>query len=220
MSNRSFILDDRLYGYLCEISLREPPLLAELRAETARDPMSRMQISPEQGQFMQLLVRLIGARRCIEVGVFTGYSSLCVALALPDDGRLLACDVSETWTRVARRYWDRAGVARKIELRLAPALETLDAELAAGGAGRYDFAFIDADKTNYLGYYERCLSLLRSGGLIAVDNVLWSGRVADSAVRDEDTRALRAFNQHLHADQRVDLSMVPIGDGVTLARKR
>src|SRR5690348_6950371 len=176
MSNRTITLSDDLYGYLLDTSLREAPLLKRLRDETAAHPQARMQISPEQGQFMQLLVRLMDARRCIEVGVFTGYSSLAVALALPEDGRLLACDVSEAFTAVARRYWKEAGVERKIELRLAPALDTLELRLKAGEAGRYDFAFIDADKSNYPAYYERVLQLLRPGGLLLVDNVLWSGR--------------------------------------------
>jgi caffeoyl-CoA O-methyltransferase len=220
VSNKTFTLSDELYGYLAAVSLRESPLLARLREETARDPMARMQIAPEQGQFMQLLVRLIGAKRCIEVGVFTGYSSLGTALALPDDGYLLACDVSEDWTRIARRYWEEAGVARKIELKLAPALDTLDHELKRGAAGRYDFAFIDADKGNYTNYYERCLELVRPGGLIAVDNVLWSGRVADAADTSEDTMAIRAFNARLKDDARIDLSLVPIADGLMLCRKR
>jgi len=220
MSSRSISLTDSLYGYLLEVSLREPDLLLRLREETAADPMARMQISPEQGQFMALLVRLMGARRCIEVGVFTGYSSLCVATALPADGRIVACDVSAHWTQMARRYWEAGGVAHKIDLRLAPAVETLESLLAAGGAGNYDFAFIDADKTNYVAYYERSLELLRPGGLVVVDNTLWSGRVADPEVADEDTVALRHFNEHLHRDARVDLSLLPMGDGLTLARKR
>ncbi len=220
MSSRSISLTDSLYGYLLEVSLREPDLLLRLREETAADPMARMQISPEQGQFMALLVRLMGARRCIEVGVFTGYSSLCVATALPADGRIVACDVSAHWTQLARRYWEAGGVAHKIDLRLAPAVETLESLLAAGGAGNYDFAFIDADKTNYVAYYERSLELLRPGGLVVVDNTLWSGRVADPEVADEDTVALRHFNEHLHRDARVDLSLLPMGDGLTLARKR
>ncbi len=220
MSNKTFTLSDELQAYLTRVSVREPPLLARLRRETASEPKSRMQISPEQGQFMQLLVRLLGAKRCLEVGVFTGYSSLCVALALPDDGRLLACDVDEQWTSVARRYWKDAGVAEKIELRLAPALATLDEELAAGRAGSYDFAFIDADKENYVEYYERCLKLLRPGGLIAVDNVLWNGRVADPAEQSGDTLAIRAFNNHVRCDERVDLSLIPISDGITICRKR
>ena len=220
MSNRTIPMTDALYDYLLGASSREPALLARLRAETAKLPEARMQISPEQGQFMQLLVRLMGARRCIEVGVFTGYSSLAVALALPADGRILACDVSEEFTDVARRYWKEAGMAAKIELRLAPALDTLDACLDAGEAGSYDFAFIDADKANYRAYYERILTLLRPGGLVTVDNVLWSGRVLDPADKSEDTAAIRAFNDALHHDERVDVSLLPIGDGLTLARKR
>jgi caffeoyl-CoA O-methyltransferase len=179
-----------------------------------------MQIGADQGQFMALLVRLAGAKRCIEVGVFTGYSSLVVALALPHDGTLLACDVSEEYTAIARRYWNRAGVADRIDLRLAPAVDTLDAQLAQGNANRYDFAFIDADKTNYAQYYERCLQLLRPGGLIAADNTLWSGAVADASDQSADTVALRAFNDKLHHDERVDVAMLSIGDGLTLARKR
>lgn len=220
MSNKTFTLSDELYEYLTRVSLRERPILARLRRETAADPKSCMQISPEQGQFMMLLVKLLGAKRCLEVGVFTGYSSLCVALALPDDGRLLACDVDEQWTSVARRYWKEAGVGEKIELRLAPALATLEGELAAGRAGSYDFAFIDADKGNYVDYYERCLKLLRPGGLIAVDNVLWSGRVADPSDQSADTLAIRAFNSHVQGDERVDLSLIPISDGITICRKR
>jgi caffeoyl-CoA O-methyltransferase len=179
-----------------------------------------MQISPEQGQFMGLLARLMGARRCLEIGVFTGYSSLAIALALPDDGRIVACDVSEKWTSVARRYWTAAGVAHKIDLRLATAMDTLDHLIVAGAAGTFDFAFIDADKENYVGYYERALQLLRSGGLVVADNTLWSGRVADPENAEADTVALRHFNELLHADSRVDLSLVPIGDGLSLARKR
>ncbi len=220
MSNRSIVLTDSLYEYLTEVSLRESPLLLALREETASMSNRSMQISPEQGQFMALLARLMGARRCLEVGVFTGYSSLATALALPEDGRILACDVSEEWTAMARRYWRAAGVEHKIDLRLAPATQTLDALLGAGRAGSYDLAFIDADKTNYLAYYERVLSLLRPGGLVLVDNTLWSGRVADPEVGDEDTVALRHFNEVLHQDERVDLSLLPMGDGLTLARKR
>ena len=220
MSNRTIDLTDSLYDYLLSVSLRETDLQRRLREETAALPMARMQISPEQGQFMALLARLTDARRCLEVGVFTGYSSLEVALALPDDGRIVACDVSEEWTAIARRYWAEAGVAGRIDLRLAPALDTLDALVAAGGAGTYDLAFIDADKTAYLDYYERALLLLRPGGLLMTDNTLWSGRVADPEVGDADTVALRHYNEHLHRDARVDLSLVPIGDGLTLARKR
>jgi predicted O-methyltransferase YrrM len=220
MSNRSISLTDSLYEYLLAVSLREPDLLRQLRQETATDPMARMQISPEQGQFMGLLAQLMGARRCLEVGVFTGYSSLALALVLPDDARIVACDVSEEWTGVARRYWAAAGVAHKIDLRLAPALETLEALLVAGEAGRFDFAFLDADKENYLRYYELAIDLVRSGGLIVADNTLWSGRVADPANTEATTEALRCFNEQLHRDGRVDLSLVPIGDGLTLARKR
>jgi predicted O-methyltransferase YrrM len=219
MSNRTLNLDDRLYEYLLDHSLREHAELAALRAATRAHPRGRMQISPEQGQFMALLVRLIGARRTIEVGVFTGYSALAVALALPDDGRLLACDVSAEFTAIGRPHWQRAGVADKIELVLAPALQTLDARLAAGEADRYDFAFIDADKANYDGYYERCLKLVRPGGLVAVDNTLWSGRVA-AAAADEETAALQHFNRKLRGDDRIDLALLPIGDGLTLARRR
>jgi predicted O-methyltransferase YrrM len=220
MSIRTLPLDDRLYDYLLAHSLREPGALSKLRAETASHPKVNMQIAPEQGQFMQMLVRLLGVRRAIEVGVFTGYSSLAVALAMPADGRLLACDVSEEFTAIARRHWQEAGVADRIELVLAPAKQTLDARLAAGEAGRYDFAFIDADKTNYLAYYERLMNLVRPGGLIVVDNTLWGGEVANPANRDEDTVALREFNDTLLADPRIDLSLLPLGDGLTLARRR
>ncbi len=220
MSRRTIAMDDRLYDYLLAVSLREPDALARLREETASHRAAGMQISPEQGQFMQLLVRLTGARRAIEVGVFTGYSSLAVALAMPDDGHILACDVSAEFTAIAERYWREAGVAGRIELVLAPALDTLDARLAAGEAGQYDFAFIDADKGNYLAYYERIHQLLRPGGLITIDNTLWDGAVADPANDEPDTVALRAFNARLRDDARIDLSLVPIGDGLTLARKR
>ena len=220
MSRQSIGLDDRLYDYLLGASLREPPALARLREETAAHPRAGMQIAPEQGQFMQLLLRLMDARRVLEVGVFTGYSSLAMALALPPEGRILACDVSEEYTAIARRHWAAAGVSDRIELVLAPARDTLDARLAAGEAGSYDFAFIDADKGGYLDYYERLLALLRPGGLIAVDNTLWDGAVADPADCSPDTVALREFNACLHEDERVDLSLVPIGDGLTLARKR
>jgi caffeoyl-CoA O-methyltransferase len=219
MSNKTFTLSDDLYAYFFENSVREPDILRRLREETAGDSMARMQIAPEQGQFMQLLVRLMGARRYLEVGVFTGYSSLAVALALPANGHIVACDVSDTWTKVARRYWAEAGVAEKIDLRLAPALQTLDGLIAGGEAGSFDFAFIDADKTSYRAYYERALTLIRVGGLIAVDNTLWEGRVADPKVRDEDTQAIRDFNRQLRDDRRVHLCLVPIGDGLSLALK-
>lgn len=221
MTRDTLSLDRTLLDYLRAVGVREHPALAALRTATQDHPRASMQIGPEQGQLMQLLVRLTGARRAIEVGVFTGYSALAVALALPDDGHLLACDVSDEYTRVARPYWRQAGVEHKIELVLAPALETLDARLAAGDAARYDFAFIDADKAAYAEYYVRCLRLLRPGGLIALDNVLWHGRVARSAAPDDaDTQALQALNRALHEDDRIDLAMVPIGDGLTLARKR
>lgn len=219
MSNQTIGLDKQLYSYLQSVSLREPEILMQLRQETAQHSMSRMQISPEQGQLMALLVQLMGAKKTLEVGVFTGYSSLVVALALPTDGKVVACDVSEEYTAIARRYWQQAGVADKIDLHIAPALETLDALLAAGQAGTFDFAFIDADKSNYDGYYERSLQLVRAGGLVAIDNVLWSGRVADPHMQDNRTNGIRALNQKLHQDSRVSLSMVPIGDGLTLARK-
>lgn len=219
MTNKSLGLSDRLYDYLVAVSVREPDVLTQLRQETASHPMSQMQIAPEQGQFMALLIQLLGAKKTLEIGVFTGYSALVVALALPEDGRVVACDVSEEYTAIARRYWAQAGVAHKIDLRLAPALETLDQLLAAGEANTFDFAFIDADKSGYDAYYERSLALVRSGGLIAIDNVLWSGRVADPTVTDNRTEKIRALNQKLHDDDRVSLSLVPIGDGLTLARK-
>jgi predicted O-methyltransferase YrrM len=219
MSNETLGLPPQIADYLRSVSLREPEILTKLRQETAQQPMSQMQIAPEQGQFMALLVQLIGAKKTLEVGVFTGYSSLVVALALPPEGKIVACDVSEEYTAIARRYWQSAGVADKIDLRIAPALETLDDLLAAGHEGTFDFAFIDADKGNYEGYYERSLQLVRPGGLIAIDNVLWSGKVADAEVQDNQTAKIRAFNQKLHSDTRVQLSMVPIADGLTLALK-
>src|SRR5579883_49934 len=209
-----------LSDYIRCVSLREPDVLRRLREETASHPRVSMQISPGQGQFMALLIYMLQARRTIEIGVFTGYSSLAVALALPEDGRIVACDVNEEWTAVARRYWREAGVERKSDLRLRPALQTLDDLIALGQAGTFDFAFIDADKENYDNYYERCLTLLRPGGLIAVDNVLWSGRVIDPGEQDKDTRAIRAFNQKLQSDARVWLSLLPIRDGLTLALKK
>lgn len=218
--SESFLFPPELAAYYARVAVREDALLRELRAETARLPQAQMQIAAEEGMLLALLVKLLGARRCLEIGVFTGYSSLVTARALPEDGHLLACDVNAEWTAVARRYWQKAGVAQRIELRLAPALKTLDAELAAGAAGRYDFVFIDADKTGYLDYYERCLRLLRSGGLLAVDNTLWSGAVADPRDQSADTEAIRAFNLHVADDARVDFCLVPIADGVTLVRKR
>ncbi len=212
---------DPLYDYLAAHGTRETEVQRRLREETRASVRGAgMQIGPDQAQLMGLLVRLIGARRALEIGTFTGYSALAVALALPADGRLVCCDINEDWTRIARRAWEAAGVAGKIELRLAPALDTLDALIRAGETGRFDFAFIDADKENYDAYYERCLTLVRPGGLIAIDNVLWSGRVLDARDRNADTRALRALNTKLHADARVDIAMLGIGDGLTLARIR
>ncbi|MGL5805183.1 MAG: class I SAM-dependent methyltransferase [Xenococcaceae cyanobacterium] len=212
-------IEQPLYDYLLSVSLREPEVLQQLRTETAKLPLGVMQIAPEQGQFMALLVKLMGAKKTLEVGVFTGYSSLCVALSLPNDGKLIACDVSDEYTTVARRYWEKAGIANKIDLRIAPAIETLDELLAAGEAETFDFAFIDADKSNYYNYYERALQLVRVGGLIAIDNVLWSGAVADREVRDNRTNKIREFNQKLYQDDRVTISLVPIADGLTLALK-
>ena len=220
MSNRTLNLSDPLYEYMLSVSLREPQVLRRLREETARDEMARMQVAPEQGQFMALLVELTGARQALEIGVFTGYSALCIAQSLPEEGRLVACDISETWTRTARRYWREAGVEHKIDLRVAPAADTLEALVEQGNASRFDFAFIDADKANYDLYYERCLQLIRPGGLIAIDNVLWGGAVIDTSDQDADTVAIRALNTKLHGDDRVAISLVPIADGLTLLRKR
>ena len=219
MSSRPVAMNDALYEYLHRVSLRESGPQRRLREETAALEYSGMQISPEQGQLMRMLAGLVGARRAIEVGVFTGYSALCVALALPEGGELIACDVSEEWTAIARRYWNEAGVAGRIRLELAPADETLDALIGEGRAGDFDIAFIDADKTGYDLYYERCLELLRPGGLVLIDNVLWGGAVADENDTSEDTEALRALNEKLKDDSRIELCMLPVGDGLTLARK-
>ncbi|MCY1209224.1 putative O-methyltransferase [compost metagenome] len=216
MTNRTLNLDDALYGYLLKVSLREAPLLERLRAETAALPMARWQIAPEQGQFMALLVRLTGARRILEVGTFTGYSALCMAAELPDDGQMICCDLPGDYNAIARRYWQEAGLAGRIELRLAPALETL----AGLQDGSFDLIFIDADKANYPAYLEEALRLARRGGLILFDNVLWSGRVLEQQPDDPDTRAIQALNLALKNDRRVDLSMLPVGDGLTLCRKR
>lgn len=220
MANRTISFDDRLDGYISENWPRETPIMRRLREETAPMPMAVMQISPEQGQLMGLLAELIGARRAIEIGTFTGYSALAVASAMGPQGRLVCCDISEEYTNVARRYWAEAGIADRIELKLGPALPTLDALLAKGEAGKFDFAFIDADKTNYDAYYEQTLQLVRPGGLISIDNVLWGGDVADKTKNDEDTVAIRRLNAKLHRDERITLSLVPIGDGLTLARRR
>ena len=216
---RTLKLTDTLYRYVLDHSLREHPAQTALREVTGEHRYAGMQIAPEQGQFMGLLVKLIGARRTLEIGVFTGYSALSVALALPADGQLLACDISDEFTRIGKPFWEEAGVAHKIDLQLAPALKTLDARLAAGEAGQYDFAFIDADKSSYDAYYERCLQLVRTGGLIAIDNTLWGGDVAKPS-NSADTTALQALNTKLHHDERIDLSLLPFSDGVTLARKR
>jgi predicted O-methyltransferase YrrM len=213
-------IGNALWEYMRRVTLREPALLRRLREETARYPNSNCQISAEQGQFMGLLMHLMGARRTIEVGVYTGYSALVVALALPEDGRIIACDINEEWTSVGRRYWREAGVDGKIDLRLGPALATLDSLIASGQVNQFDFVFIDADKTNYANYYERALVLLRRGGLIGVDNVLWYGRVIDASFDDADTRAIREFNERILNDDRVWLSMLPVRDGLTLACKK
>jgi predicted O-methyltransferase YrrM len=219
MANRSF-LPESVDDYLRTVVAKESPVQQQLRAETARLPQGGMQIGADQGVLLAFLARLVGARKAIEIGTFTGYSALCVAGALPPDGRLICCDVNEEWTAIARRYWALAGLADRIELRLGPAQETLALLLRDGGAGTFDFAFIDADKTGYDAYYEACLSLLRGGGMIAIDNVLWGGAVADAANTTDDTKALRALNVKIRDDSRVDACLVSVGDGVMLARKR
>jgi Predicted O-methyltransferase len=220
VSPRTIGLTDDLHRYILDVSLREPEILCRLRSETAALPNARMQISPEQGQLMALLVRLLGARNILEIGTFTGYSALVMAVALPADGRVVACDVNEEWTAIGRRYWEEAGVADRISLHLAPALQTLERLREEGGSGRFDLVFIDADKENYAAYFECALRLLRPGGLVLIDNTLWSGAVADASRNDPDTLAIRALNTALKADERIDLSLLPIGDGLTLARKR
>ncbi|MGF1514810.1 MAG: class I SAM-dependent methyltransferase [Elainellaceae cyanobacterium] len=220
MSNRTLALTDDLYRYLLSVSLREPEVLAQLRRETAQHPMGQMQVAPEQGQLIQLLLTLMQAERVLEVGVFTGYSSTAIALALPDHGTLVACDVSEEYTAIARRYWQQAGVAGKITLHLSPALETLDGFIDAGQTNTFDAAFIDADKSSYDAYYERSLQLVRPGGLIMIDNMLWSGRVADPTVQDRRTKTIRALNAKIHHDERVLPCLLPVADGLTLALKR
>lgn len=220
MTTKPLNVTEDLTAYVRAMQADEPDILRRLAAETSADPRANMRLGWEQARFLMLLARLTGARRTVEVGVYTGYSSLSVALALPDDGMILACDVSEPWTQVARRYWREAGVEHKIDLRLAPALETLDIALASGFGGAFDMAFIDADKVNYWNYFERCLELVRPGGVIAVDNTLWYGRVIDPDYQDADTLAIRAFNEHLRSDTRVDACLTAIGDGLTLAVKR
>jgi predicted O-methyltransferase YrrM len=220
MSRFGTLIEPSAIEYILAHSVREPDLLARLQAETAKLSNAVMQTPPEHGQLLRVIVKMIGARRTIEVGVFTGYSSLSVALALPEDGKILACDVSDEYTQVARRYWAEAGVASKIDLVLAPALETLAARIAAGESGAYDFAFIDADKSRYRDYYEKCLTLLRPRGVIAIDNTLWDGKVWDLSVNDADTIAIRELNDFIHKDERVDQLLFPIADGLTIAVKR
>lgn len=220
MSNRTLSVTDSVYDYLLKVSLREDDVLDALREETMAMPQSNMQISPEQGQFMQLLLQLMGARRAIEVGTFTGYSSICIARGLGVDGKLVCCDTSREFTSKAEEYWQKAGLADRIELRLGPADETLQKMIDTGEAGSFDFVFIDADKKGYPTYFEQAMKLLRPGGLIGVDNTLWYGRVADPANDESNTEEIRQFNASLTDDERIDLSLVPIGDGLTLARKR
>ena len=220
MGKQTLNLNDNLYQYLLSVSLKETPVQKALREETDKLEWSNMQISSDQGQFMALLVKLIDARKVIEVGTFTGYSALTLAQALPDDGAIIACDINEEWTNIGKRYWSEAGVAHKIDLRLAPALDTLNSLLQDGQSESYDFSFIDADKQSQLQYYELCLKLTRVGGLIAIDNVLWGGSVADPENQKQDTVAIRQFNEFVFKDDRVEISLVPIGDGLTLARKK
>lgn len=220
MSTETLNLTPTVYHYFQDISLREHSVLNELRAETRKLNSFAMQISPEQGQFMGLLIELLGAKKTLDIGTYTGYSALAVALALPADGQVIACDLNTDTSKMAKHFWEKAGVAQKIDLRLAPAIDTLNDLLAKGEGNTFDFSFIDADKRNYADYYEKSLLLLRQGGLIAIDNVLWSGRVADVNDHDPDTSAIRELNAKLLHDKRVTLSMLPIGDGLTLARKR
>lgn len=219
MSDITLNLTPNLYDYLQKASLREPDVLKKLREQTHTMSMSQMQISPEQGQFMRLLIQLMGAKRTLDIGTFTGYSALSVALGLPTDGKVVCCDINGEWTKIAKKYWDMAGVSQQIELKLAPAIETLQQLLDNGQAGMFDFSFIDADKLNYSNYYELSLKLLRKGGLVAIDNVLWDGKVANESVDDQNTMAIRKFNQDLLHDERVVISMLSIGDGLTLALK-
>ena len=220
MTRRTVSLPDTLYDYLVEVSVRESDVLKRLRSETGQLENARMQIAPEQGQFMGMLVSLIRAENALEIGTFTGYSTLCVAAALPLDGRLITCDIDKEWPTFGRRYWVEAGVASKIDVRIGPASETLDELLTEGMAGSFDFVFIDADKAGLDDYYEKSLQLVRIGGVIAVDNTLWSGKVADPDIYDAATMAIRGFNVKVYDDPRVDLTLVPIGDGLTLLRRR
>ncbi len=219
MSNRTLSIDDRIYDYLCDVSINESELLRQLREETAEIEYSVMQISPEQGQFMSLLIKLMGAKRAIEIGTFTGYSSICIASAMPEDGKLICCDISPQWTDIAETYWVLAELENKIDLYTQPAEQTLQMLLDDGAEKSFDFVFIDADKQNYLVYYEMALDLLRKGGMIAVDNTLWSGAVADPENTEAGTRAIRRFNEMLKDDDRVSQSLLTIGDGLTLILK-
>ncbi|MDX9739875.1 MAG: class I SAM-dependent methyltransferase [Gammaproteobacteria bacterium] len=220
MSKRTLGLDEALHDYLLSVSLRETPLQRALREETDGLERAAMRTAAEQAQFLALMIRILGARRVVEVGTFTGYGTLTMALALPPEGRIVACDTSEQWTSIARRYWAEAGVADRIDLRLAPALDTLEDLLASGASDTFDFAYIDADKINMSAYFEQCMRLVRPGGVIAVDNVLWGGSVADPADLSEDTSAIRAFNDKRRDDPRIEFSLLPIGDGLTIARRR
>jgi caffeoyl-CoA O-methyltransferase len=221
MAHKTTVMTDPLYEYMLAVSVREPEVLRDLRVETAKLAEAGMQIAPDQGQFMSMLVKVLGAKRTLEVGTFTGYSALVVALALPADGKVIACDVSEEWTSIGRRYWQRAGVAEKIDLHIAPGKETLAKLVADGGnLNSFDFAFIDADKTNYGAYYDFIIQLVRPGGIIAIDNVLWGGAVADESNQEPDTVAIREISKRIHNDARVDVTLIPIGDGLILARKR
>jgi predicted O-methyltransferase YrrM len=219
VSHDSF-LEQKIYTYLCDHSLREPAILSDLRERTAQLPLAFMQVPPEQGQFLSFLIQLMKARKTLEIGVFTGYSTLCTALALPPDGKIIACDINEEWATIAQHYWQQAGVTKKIDLRLAPALDTLHILLETAQANSFDFIFIDADKENYDAYYVHALQLIRPGGLIVIDNIFWGGKVVDPGYQDSETSALRDITEKLYADARISLSLVPIADGLLLALKR
>ncbi|EAU55460.1 O-methyltransferase [Mariprofundus ferrooxydans] len=220
MANHTLGLNAALATYVQQVGVREPAILQALRAATEQEELSVMRSAPEQGQLMAMLIRLTGARRILEVGTYTGYATLWMALAMPADGKIISCDLSEAWTNVARRFWEQAEVSDRIDLQLAPALETLDRLLIDGAAGSFDFVFIDADKVNYTAYYERSLELLRVGGLIAIDNTLWGGSVIDPDNQEPSTNAIRAFNNMLYRDSRIDMAMLPLADGLTLASKK
>ena len=220
MASKTSGTSPELYDYLLSVSLREPEVLRELRELSSARPGARMLIPPDQGQFMHLLLKLMGAKRVLEVGTFTGYSTLWMGLALPEDGEIIACDIDAKSGAIAQEFWKKANLDQKITLHLAPALDTLNQLLENGAAGTFDFAFIDADKRNYGAYYERCLQLVRTGGLVVIDNVLWSGRVTDAQSEDKRTQAIQEFNQKRHGDTRVEMSLLAIGDGLTLLRKQ